>query len=192
MVLGVVDSSRYFVIKPIDGPHLGLGFADRSDSFDLNMALNDHFKSLRVDEEIAKEQEEPRERLDLAFKEGQTIKVHQRCRNVFFENQNNFLTGQHQHSSQKQSRKESFSSNQHQGRLTPSICCSHCRGYPPALLRNFQPVCCARSAKTERSAYPTSQSNVDQILRLFSRANCTVGPNSQKNTVFWRLSHCAN
>ena len=39
------------------------------------MALNDHFKALRVDEEIAKEEEEPRERLDLALKEGQTIKV---------------------------------------------------------------------------------------------------------------------
>ena len=75
MVQTVADSSRYFVIKPIDGPHLGLGFGDRSDSFDLNMALSDHFKSLRVDDEIAKEQEEPRERLDLALKEGQTIKV---------------------------------------------------------------------------------------------------------------------
>merc|ERR1711953_270268 len=75
MVQTVSDSSRYFVIKPTDGPHLGLGFSDRSDSFDLNMALNDHFKSLRLDEEIAKEEEEPRERLDLALKEGQTIKV---------------------------------------------------------------------------------------------------------------------
>lgn len=75
MVQTVSDSSRYFVIKPVDGPHLGLGFGDRSDSFDFNMALNEHFKSLRVEEEIAKEEEEPRERLDLAFKEGQTIKV---------------------------------------------------------------------------------------------------------------------
>ena len=39
------------------------------------MALNEHFKALRVDAEIAKEEEEPRERLDLALKEGQTIKV---------------------------------------------------------------------------------------------------------------------
>jgi len=75
MVQTVVDSSRYFVINPTDGPHLGLGFADRSDSFDFNMALNEHFKALRVDAEIAKEEEEPRERLDLALKEGQTIKV---------------------------------------------------------------------------------------------------------------------
>ncbi len=75
MIQTVSDSSRYFVIKPIEGSHLGLGFADRSDSFDLNMALNEHFKSLRVDEEIAKESEQPREQLDLALKEGQTIKV---------------------------------------------------------------------------------------------------------------------
>ncbi len=35
----------------------------------------DHFKSLRVEEELQKESEEPRERLDLSLKEGQTIKV---------------------------------------------------------------------------------------------------------------------
>ena len=56
-------------------PFLGLGFGDRSDSFDFNMALSDHFKGLRVDFEIAKEEEEPRELLDLSLKEGQTIKV---------------------------------------------------------------------------------------------------------------------
>ena len=39
------------------------------------MALSEHFKGLRIDDEIAKEEEEPRERLDLALKEGQTIKV---------------------------------------------------------------------------------------------------------------------
>ena len=39
----VSDSSRYFVIA-VDGAHLGLGFADRSDSFDLNVSLQDHFK----------------------------------------------------------------------------------------------------------------------------------------------------
>ena len=71
----VSDSSRYFVVKPIEGPPIGIGFADRSDSFDLNMAMNEHFKSLRVDEEIANESEEPREQLDLSLKAGQTIKV---------------------------------------------------------------------------------------------------------------------
>ena len=72
----VSDSSRYFVIRVGDGDtHLGLGFADRSDSFDLNVALQDHFKSLRVEAELQKESELPREQLDLSLKEGQTIKV---------------------------------------------------------------------------------------------------------------------
>ena len=71
----VSDSSRYFVIKASNGNFLGLGFNDRSDSFDLNVALQGHFKGVRVEEEIQREEEQPREQLDLAFKEGQTIKV---------------------------------------------------------------------------------------------------------------------
>lgn len=51
--------------------HLGLGFADRSDSFDINVTLQDHFKGLRVEEEALK----PQEALNLGLKEGQTIKV---------------------------------------------------------------------------------------------------------------------
>jgi len=35
----VSDSSRYFVVDLGGGHHVGLGFADRSDSFDLNVAL---------------------------------------------------------------------------------------------------------------------------------------------------------
>ena len=38
----VSDSSRFFVIRVADGgriAHLGLGFADRSDAFDVNVAL---------------------------------------------------------------------------------------------------------------------------------------------------------
>lgn len=75
----VVDSSRYFVIKVVEeggkSAHLGLGFADRSDSFDLNTTLHDHFKGLKVEEQIERESEEPQEKLDLALKEGETIKV---------------------------------------------------------------------------------------------------------------------
>lgn len=74
-VLTVTDSSRYFVIKTNNHDYVGLGFSDRSDAFDLNVALQDHFKSLRVEEEIEKEGNEPKEKLDLALKEGQTIKV---------------------------------------------------------------------------------------------------------------------
>ena len=47
-VESVSDSSRYFVIRLQDdsgrNAFIGIGFADRSDSFDLNVALQDHFK----------------------------------------------------------------------------------------------------------------------------------------------------
>ena len=62
-----------------------MGFADRSDSFDLNVALQDHFKGIKRDIEIAKENDVTSNsnglsqasgpKLDLAFKEGQTIRI---------------------------------------------------------------------------------------------------------------------
>lgn len=54
---------------------IGIGFTDRSDSFDLNVALQDHFKRIKNCEEIEKEKEEPKQQLDLRFKEGETIKI---------------------------------------------------------------------------------------------------------------------
>jgi len=54
---------------------LGIGFADRSDSFDLNVALQDHFKWLQKEQDIQKEKETPKPGLDLGFKDGQTIKI---------------------------------------------------------------------------------------------------------------------
>ena len=70
---------------------IGIGFSDRSDSFDLNVALQDHFKGVTKEAEIAKvcrtekkdilpnffqkEDVSSKPQLDLAFKEGQTIKV---------------------------------------------------------------------------------------------------------------------
>ncbi|XP_034940936.1 NECAP-like protein CG9132 [Chelonus insularis] len=75
----VTDSSRYFVIKVQDddgrAAFLGVGFLDRSDSFDLNVALQDHFKWLKNRDEIEKEKEQPKPELDLRFKEGETIKI---------------------------------------------------------------------------------------------------------------------
>ncbi|KAG8311245.1 Adaptin ear-binding coat-associated protein 1 [Homalodisca vitripennis] len=54
---------------------IGVGFSDRSDSFDLNVALQDHFKWVKKSEEIEKEKEDPKPELDLRFKEGETIKI---------------------------------------------------------------------------------------------------------------------
>merc|ERR1719483_1090809 len=75
----VTDSSRYFVIRIMDeggrSAYIGIGFSDRSDSFDLNVALQDHFKGVKKEDEILKEDKTPQPQLDLAFKEGQTIKV---------------------------------------------------------------------------------------------------------------------
>ena len=47
-IQSVLDSSRYFVVRLQDesgrSAFIGMGFADRGDSFDLNVALQDHFK----------------------------------------------------------------------------------------------------------------------------------------------------
>ena len=49
-VESVSDSSRYFVLKIVSdagqSAFIGIGFADRGDSFDLNVSLQDHFKSV--------------------------------------------------------------------------------------------------------------------------------------------------
>ncbi|KFW83836.1 Adaptin ear-binding coat-associated protein 2, partial [Phalacrocorax carbo] len=75
-VESVTDSSRYFVIRIEDGngrrAFIGVGFVDRGDAFDFNVALQDHFKWVRQQSELAK-QAGPK--LDLSFKEGQTIKL---------------------------------------------------------------------------------------------------------------------
>ncbi|XP_054855371.1 adaptin ear-binding coat-associated protein 1 [Eublepharis macularius] len=77
----VTDSSRYFVIRIQDGngrsAFIGIGFGDRGDAFDFNVALQDHFKWVKQETEISKESQEidSRPKLDLGFKEGQTIKL---------------------------------------------------------------------------------------------------------------------
>ncbi|XP_070614224.1 adaptin ear-binding coat-associated protein 1 [Erythrolamprus reginae] len=77
----VNDSSRYFVLRIQDGngrsAFIGIGFGDRGDAFDFNVALQDHFKWVKQETEISKESQEldSRPKLDLGFKEGQTIKL---------------------------------------------------------------------------------------------------------------------
>ncbi|XP_071376848.1 adaptin ear-binding coat-associated protein 2 isoform X4 [Centroberyx affinis] len=81
VVEAVTDSSRYFVVRIQDdnGRHafIGLGFADRGDSFDFNVALQDHFKWVKQEGELAKLEasQSAAPKLDLGFKEGQTIKI---------------------------------------------------------------------------------------------------------------------
>lgn len=47
-VENVTDSARYFVITIKDDSgrtaFIGIGFVDRSDSFDFNVSLQDHFR----------------------------------------------------------------------------------------------------------------------------------------------------
>ncbi|XP_021249970.1 adaptin ear-binding coat-associated protein 1 isoform X2 [Numida meleagris] len=77
----VTDSSRYFVIRIQDGTgrsaFIGIGFTDRGDAFDFNVSLQDHFKWVKQETEISKEtlEADTRPKLDLGFKEGQTIKL---------------------------------------------------------------------------------------------------------------------
>uniref|UniRef100_A0A8C8RLS9 NECAP endocytosis associated 2 n=1 Tax=Pelusios castaneus TaxID=367368 RepID=A0A8C8RLS9_9SAUR len=80
-VEGVTDSSRYFVIRIEDEngrrAFIGLGFVDRGDAFDFNVAIQDHFKWVKQQSELAKQAQNPDQgpKLDLGFKEGQTIKL---------------------------------------------------------------------------------------------------------------------
>ncbi|XP_065156072.1 NECAP-like protein CG9132 [Atheta coriaria] len=75
----VSDSSRYFVLRIQDDngrtAFIGLGFGDRSDSFDLNVALQDHFKWVKMEQQISQEPAGGGPSLDLGFKEGETIKI---------------------------------------------------------------------------------------------------------------------
>uniref|UniRef100_A0A914HG23 NECAP PHear domain-containing protein n=1 Tax=Globodera rostochiensis TaxID=31243 RepID=A0A914HG23_GLORO len=75
----VTDSSRYFVVRLRNDngktAFVGLGFADRADSFDLNVAIQDHFKTIKKCDESMGEELQNEPKLDLSFKEGQTITV---------------------------------------------------------------------------------------------------------------------
>ncbi|KAL7393847.1 hypothetical protein ABVT39_016867 [Epinephelus coioides] len=75
----VSDSSRYFVLRIQDdngrSAFIGIGFGDRGDAFDFNVALQDHFKWVKQEIELKKQAQAPDNtpKLDLGFKEGQTI-----------------------------------------------------------------------------------------------------------------------
>ncbi|KAM4636252.1 adaptin ear-binding coat-associated protein 1 [Discoglossus pictus] len=77
----VTDSSRYFVLRIQDGngrsAFIGVGFSDRGDAFDFNVTLQDHFKWVKQESDFSKEPQgqDTLPKLDLGFKEGQTIKL---------------------------------------------------------------------------------------------------------------------
>ncbi|RIA87357.1 hypothetical protein C1645_777504 [Glomus cerebriforme] len=76
----VRDSSRYFVLRiEDDGRHafIGMGFQERSEAFDFQVALQDHVKHLKIERESAeyakKASQQPKK--DYSLKEGQTISI---------------------------------------------------------------------------------------------------------------------
>ena len=75
----VSDSSRYFVLRIMDDSgrtaFIGVGFQDRGDSFDFNVALQDHFKRAKTEEEECSKSSEPQPNLNLGLKEGQTFTI---------------------------------------------------------------------------------------------------------------------
>ena len=87
-VTPVTDSSRYFVLRLVDGASgkhafIGIAFNAKADAFDFNVALADHKK--QVEREIA-DKEAPtasgpvQPALDLGFKEGEKITVKIKCK----------------------------------------------------------------------------------------------------------------
>ncbi|KAG2116556.1 uncharacterized protein F5147DRAFT_673420 [Suillus discolor] len=83
-VESVLDSSRYFVIRVEDTgkkAYIGMGFAERTDSFDFNVALQDYTKRFKValnppspdDETPSHVPVGPKK--DYSLKEGQTFSI---------------------------------------------------------------------------------------------------------------------
>lgn len=74
----VIDSSRYFVVKIVNGldhAFVGMGFDDRSDSFDLRVTLQEHFRQLKKERDIKEEEDNPAPSKDYSLKDGQSIKI---------------------------------------------------------------------------------------------------------------------
>ncbi|KAA1469379.1 adaptin ear-binding coat-associated protein 1 NECAP-1 [Dentipellis sp. KUC8613] len=85
-VEGVLDSSRYFVVRVEDSgrkAYIGMGFAERSDSFDFNVALQDYTKRwkahLNPPSPTSDDKPSPHipagPKKDYSLKEGQTFSI---------------------------------------------------------------------------------------------------------------------
>jgi len=84
-VEAVLDSSRYFVVRVEDADkkaYIGLGFTERTDSFDFNVALQDYTKRHKAAlNPVTSESDEPSPHVpagpkkDYSLKEGQTFSI---------------------------------------------------------------------------------------------------------------------
>lgn len=84
-VESVLDSSRYFVLKIEDGTgkhaFIGLGFSERNEAFDFNVALSDHDKYVKreVEKEVGESSSDNHIDIHPAvnqrLKEGETIRI---------------------------------------------------------------------------------------------------------------------
>ena len=77
----VTDSSRYFVLRiENQGKHafVGLGFAERSEAFDFNVALQDHKKYLKnkADAAAAKSKASSEPEVDYTLKGPIVVSLH--------------------------------------------------------------------------------------------------------------------
>ncbi|KAI9288636.1 hypothetical protein BC943DRAFT_317032 [Umbelopsis sp. AD052] len=75
----VLDSSRYFVLRiENEGRHafVGMGFLERSEAFDFNVALQDFVKQINAEKEaLTKPKEDEASKKDYSLKEGETISI---------------------------------------------------------------------------------------------------------------------
>ncbi|KAJ7256471.1 adaptin ear-binding coat-associated protein 1 NECAP-1 [Mycena haematopus] len=83
-VEAVLDSSRYFVVRVEDSgkkAYIGMGFQERTDSFDFNVALQDYTKRQKAALNPATVSDEPSPHIpagpkkDYSLKEGQTFSI---------------------------------------------------------------------------------------------------------------------
>lgn len=75
----VVDSRRYFVIKVVSDTGrsalIGIGFADGADSFDLSVALQDHFTTIDKACKVEESDKIDKPKLDLSLKGDIKVKL---------------------------------------------------------------------------------------------------------------------
>jgi len=102
-VEAVLDSSRYFVVRVEDAgkkAYIGMGFAERTDSFDFNVSLQDYtkrfFARLNPEPDATEKQTSQASlgpKKDYSLKDGQTFSISIPGRNKSKEDTDNLLGG---------------------------------------------------------------------------------------------------